>query len=110
MTLPAPDPAVGSAAAKKANDDRAAVTVQLREGTMTLAELFETVEAEESDHYIVGHMHLRHALLALPHIGETRADEIIADLGLEGDRHLAAVGVQQQAALIQAVIDHGGMG
>jgi len=106
--LPTPDPAEGEAAAAAANEARASVSAQLTAGTLDLTGLFGQVDEEKGEgdpHYIIGHMHARHALIALPHIGEVKADKILDDLGIKHDEHLAEIGADQRVALEQAVID-----
>lgn len=98
--LPPPDPAEGEAALIQADEARTAASNELSEGSLTLEELFAQVD-EEGPRKQLGHMHLRHALVALPHIGETRADEILETVGLEGDRHLDTVGSHEQESLLE---------
>lgn len=106
MSLPPPDPAKGSAAAQDANVRRDEVRDMLTDGALTLAEVFTEVESESKDgHFVIGHMHVRGALIALPRIGEKKADEILAGLGIEPDRHLASIGSDQRKALLQEVAD-----
>lgn len=103
----APDPAAGSAAAEEANVRRDEIRQLLSDGALTLAEVFTEVEAESgAGHFVIGHMHVRGALIALPKIGEVKADQILDGLGLAHDTHLAQIGSQQRAALLQEVVDH----
>lgn len=106
--LPTPDPAEGRAASEEAAQARRDAEEALRSGTMRLEALFTQVDAEseEQGHKVYGHMHLRAALLALPFIGEKKANEILDNLGLAHDVHLAQLGDNQRQAVIQAVIDH----
>ena len=99
--LPPPDPAAGEAAEQKADQARAAATEQLKAGTMTLEELFQASDAETEQREI-GHMHVKHALEALPKIGETKADEILRNLNIPGDRHLDTLGSHERTQLIQS--------
>ena len=103
--LPTPDPAVGHAASLAAEEARDGVEANLKSGTVDLSGVFQQVDAEGTKH-VVGHMHARAALLALPHIGETKANEILDGLGIKHDEHLDALGSSQRAAIIQAVADH----
>ena len=102
MTLPAPDPAAGSAANKAASVARHAVGLGLADGTLTLDDVWAQVDAE-GDHKPVGHIHLRALLLDLSHIGEVKADEVLAQLGLEGTRHIVTLGTIEREALAAAV-------
>lgn len=97
-TLPEPDPAQGAAAEAQATEARRTALRAVTFGSVTLAELFAQIDTEEPKHQL-GHIHLRSALLALPHIGEVKADEIIAALNLTRDRHLDTIGSEQRAKL-----------
>jgi transposase len=97
--LPEPDPAVGAEAMSQAAEARRTATRELEEGALTLEELLVQVDEEDSDQ--LGHMHVRHALLALPHIGEVRADRILAEAGVDGMRHLASLGSRQAEHLVE---------
>lgn len=99
--LPAPDQPAATAAAAAANAARDSVVAQLSAGTMTLDSLFSLVDGETKP--VLGHMHLRAALIALPKIGEVKADKIIADLGLKSDEHLDVLGSQQRKAIAEAL-------
>jgi hypothetical protein len=104
MTLPTPDPEQGAAAEAQAAEARRSALDELRVGSLTLAELFDEVEHEDPKHQL-GHIHVRAALLALPHIGEVKADEIIAALNLTRDRHLDTIGLEQQFKLEELVAE-----
>lgn len=100
--LPPPDPAVGNEANQQASQARRSALQELTDGSITLEELFTAVDQEEPHHQL-GHMHLRAALLALPHVGEKRADAILEAVEVEGDRHIDTIGTRQQAAIISLV-------
>jgi ribosomal protein S13 len=55
-------------------------------------------------------MHLRGALIALPKIGEVKADSILDELGWSADRHIDTLGVNQREQLIEAVAAHSARG
>lgn len=97
--LPPPDPAEGAAAEAQAAEARASALAELTAGSLTLAELFAQVDAEEPKHQL-GHIHVHAALLALPHIGEVRAGQLLDDIGVPYSRHLAALGDAQQRWLV----------
>lgn len=110
--LPEPDPAVGSAAHSTITEARRDIEGQLADGSLSMADLFQMVlnertEAEASGqatpHRVVGHLKLRAALLAHDKIGEKKADEILEEVGLDGDRHLDDLGTEQQQQLVAAV-------
>jgi len=104
--LPAPDPAEGEAAEKAAAAARATASANLTAGTLDLAGLFAAVDQEKTaGKYVLGHMHAKHALVALPKIGDVKADEILDGLGIKHEEHLDVLGAEQRRALEQAVID-----
>lgn len=105
MTLPTPDPAQGAAAEAQAAEARRTALDAVTAGSLTLDELFAQVDAEDPHHQL-GHIHARALLLALPHIGEVKADEILDGLGIKHDEHIDVLGGQQRAAIGQAVTDH----
>lgn len=103
-TLPPPDPAEGNAASVAASEARDAAEQQLKSGTLDLPGLFAAADAE-TGHHTIGHMHVKAALLALPHIGEVRSARILDDLGIKHDEHLDVLGAEQRQALQAAVTD-----
>lgn len=100
--LPPPDPAAVNAAAQAAAQAREAVEEQLTAGTLDLAGLFAQVDAE-TDHHVIGHMHVRAALLALPKIGDVKANAILDWLGIKHDEHIDVLGATQRQDLANAV-------
>jgi hypothetical protein len=100
--LPPPDPAAGNAANVAAGEARDAAEASLKDGSLDLTGLFAQVDAE-TEHHQLGHMNIKRALVALPHIGDITADEILADLEIEGSHNLDALGPHQREALENAV-------
>lgn len=102
--LPAPDQPAATAAAQAANEARDAYRAELAAGTKTLTDLFGDVDAEKSagGHRVLGHMHIRGALEALPKIGEVKSAEILDRLGIAHDEHLDVLGAVQRQALLEA--------
>lgn len=102
---PTPDPAEGSTANEEVSAARRDVETQLGDGSLSIDDLRQMSEAEATtgSHRVVGHMHIRAALLALPHIGETRADEILDEVGVDGSRHIDDLGTHQVAEIAAAV-------
>jgi hypothetical protein len=104
---PTPDPEVGQQAAQEAAAARQDIESQVSDGSLTLTDVFQMSEQEEGDsHRIAGHIHLRAVLLALPHIGEVKADEILSEVGLEGDRHIDTLGSHEVEKLEEAISTH----
>ena len=103
--LPTPDQAAAEKAAQAAATARQDLEAQLTAGTLTLEGLFQQSEAEPKgdSHRVVGHMHVKAALVALPNIGDTKADAILATLGMDHDKHIDALGTTEQSAIIAAV-------
>lgn len=103
--LPEPDPAAASLANEEVSAARRDIETQLADGSLTTDDVFQMSESEATSgaHRVVGHMHVRAMLLALPGIGETRADEILDEVGIEGDRHVDTLGVDEQEEIAAAV-------
>jgi S13-like protein len=101
-TLPPPDPAEGNAASVAASEARDAAEQQLKSGALDLPGLFAAADAE-TGHHTIGHMHVKAALVALPHIGEVKAARILAELAIAGDEHIDVLGGKQRQALQAAV-------
>jgi hypothetical protein len=100
---PPVDQYAGSEASAEAAQARREIEAQLADGSLSLADVFEMNDQESGDsERIVGHMHIRAALLALKGIGDVKADAILAEVGIEGDRHIASLGSKQQAELAAA--------
>lgn len=100
--LPPPDQPGATAAAQAANKARDAAESALKDGTLDLAGLFAQVDAETGNP-VIGHMHVKAALVALPGIGEVKAEAILAEVGVPAGEHLDVLGVNQRAALTEAV-------
>jgi hypothetical protein len=104
---PALDQAEGTTAASDQAQARRELLAQASDGSLTLDDLFQAADQEDSgDHRIAGHIHLRAALLALPGIGDAKADAILEEVGVDGEKHLAAVGARQRKQLADAVQEH----
>lgn len=101
------DQAEGTTAASETATARREIEGQLADGTLTLDDLFEMGDGESGDsHRVIGHMHVRAALLALKGIGEVKADAILKEVGIDGDRHVATLGSNQREQLATAVDEH----
>lgn len=96
------DPAVGSAANQEAGQARQDAQHSLSDGTIDLRGLFDQGATPGP----VGHMHVRAALVSLPHIDETRADRILAATGIDGSHHVDQLGSDQQQQLIDAAAEY----
>lgn len=104
MALPPPNQQEGTTAHAMAEQGRADLRAALSSGDMTLDGLFAAVDAEDGPGgRIAGHMHIHSALLALPKIGEKRADAILTKMGWSHDRHVDTLGVRQREKLVEAV-------
>lgn len=100
--LPPPDPAAGNAASVAADAARDVAEAALKDGSLNLDGLFAQVDAETGKH-VIGHMHVKAALVALPHIGEVKAAKILTETGINGGEHLVQLGAQQRVALTEAI-------
>jgi hypothetical protein len=107
--LPTPDPAAGEAAAQEAAQARQDIEAKLGDGSMTLTDLFGMSDQESGDsHRVAGHMHVKAALIALPHIDEVRANEILDAAGVAHDHHIDAVGSEQRSQIETAAASYTG--
>jgi hypothetical protein len=101
------DQAEGSTAASETATARRETLGQVSDGSLGLEDLFQMADSEEGDSgRVIGHMHIRAALLALPGIGDKKADAILDDVDVEGDRHIATLGSNQRDQLVAAVAEH----
>lgn len=99
------DQGEGSAAAATAAQARRDALAAVSSGDVDLQGIFAQADNEvgQTSGRVFGHLHLRAVLLALPHVGEKRADEIMAGLGVTGDTHVAHLGSSQRQYLQEAV-------
>ncbi len=97
--LPSPDQAAASEAASEAAHARSDALREVSAGTLTLAGLYERINVEERP--VLGHIHVRAALLAHPHIGDVKADAIIEALGVKPGEHLERLGSRQRDMIEQ---------
>jgi hypothetical protein len=102
--LPPLDQEAGAEAEAEAEAGRRDLKTALSSGELTLQGLFDASDSESGDSgRVAGHMHIRAALLALPHIGDTKADAILDSVGIAGDKHVDAIGSDQRKKLEEAV-------
>lgn len=83
-----------------ADKARGLVLAEVSAGSLSLDEVFAAVDAEEPASHTIGHIHVRALLIALPRIGEVKADAILDGLGVAHDHHLASLGSSQRAAIV----------
>jgi hypothetical protein len=101
------DQAEGTTASSETATARREALGQVSDGSLALNDLFQMADSESGDSgRVIGHMHIRAALLALPGIGEKKADAILTEVDVEGDRHIATLGSNQRDQLVQAVAEH----
>jgi hypothetical protein len=98
--LPKLTPEEQAAALQKAREARTARSGALnamRGGGLTLAEALANRESP------LQRAHVRTVLLALPGIGATRADAIMAELKIDSKRRIGGLGSRQREALVARV-------
>lgn len=96
MALPVMTPAQRREALEKAHAARTAKAEALaavRDGSVTLA----AVLADENSP--LKRARVRQVLLAVPGIGQVRADRIMADIGIDASRRIGGLGTRQRAFL-----------
>ena len=101
-TLPPPDPSEGNAAEIEAAEARRTALAGITDGSLTLDDLFGKVDTEGPRHQL-GHIHAKALLVALPKIGDVKADKILDDLGIKHDEHIDVIGVDERAKIVAAV-------
>ena len=93
-------PEAALAAAMRARDARAKVRKAVKEGTATVAQVLA------DDDPAVSGMRPKALLLALPGVGQSKADAMLAAAGIDPGRRLRGLGSRQRAALVALVDAH----
>ena len=84
-----------AAAARKA---RAEIKERLKMGSLTLPELFELADNNET----VGKIKVLALLESLPGVGKVKARRVMEDIGIAETRRVQGLGAQQRAKLLEA--------
>jgi hypothetical protein len=84
-----------AAAARKA---RAEIKERLKMGSLTLSELFELADNNET----VGKIKVLALLESLPGVGKVKARRVMEDIGIAETRRVQGLGAQQRAKLLDA--------
>lgn len=82
--------------AAKVRRERAEVKEKLKMGSMTLAELLNQAELNET----VGKMKVLSVLESLPGLGKVKARRLMESVGISESRRLQGLGVNQREALL----------
>jgi S13-like protein len=82
--------------AAKVRRERAEVKEKLKMGTMTLSELLNQADANET----VGKMKVLSVLESLPGLGKVKARRLMDSVGISESRRLQGLGVNQREALL----------
>lgn len=102
MTLPPrlSDEARMAALAKaaEARRVRADIRARLKEGSVTLPDLFERLDDD-----MVGKMKVLVVIESLPGVGKVTARRMMSDIGIADSRRLRGLGDQQRAKLLAAI-------
>ncbi|WP_346845387.1 integration host factor, actinobacterial type [uncultured Rothia sp.] len=83
--------------AKQARTARAEVKESLKNREITVSVVLERAESEEA----LSRLKVTDMLMALPSIGEVRADSILRELNIAQSRRLRGLGIHQRRALIE---------
>ncbi|MEX3609902.1 integration host factor, actinobacterial type [Rothia sp. LK2588] len=83
--------------AKRARTVRAEVKESLKKKETSIAEVLKRAETDEA----VSRLKVTDLLMALPSIGEVRAEAILKELNIASSRRLRGLGVHQRRALIE---------
>jgi hypothetical protein len=84
-----------AAAARKA---RAEIKERLKMGSLTLSELFDLADQNET----VGKIKVLALLESLPGVGKVKARRVMEDIGIAETRRVQGLGAQQRAKLLEA--------
>ncbi|MCK9221396.1 MAG: integration host factor, actinobacterial type [Limnochordia bacterium] len=99
MSLPRLTPEEKRRALEKARwirSERAKLKVQLKKGTVSLAEVLE-----KDDDAVVAGMRVRHLLESLPRVGKITSERIMQEVGINGTRRVRGLGVRQRSELLR---------
>ncbi|MHB1554332.1 MAG: integration host factor, actinobacterial type [Acidimicrobiales bacterium] len=83
--------------AAKVRRQRAEVKERLKMGALTLAELLDQAESDET----VGKMKVVSVLESLPGLGKVKARRLMAAVGIAESRRLQGLGTKQRADLLE---------
>jgi signal recognition particle GTPase len=81
--------------AAQARKDRAEIKTNLKRGTVTLTDVLNQGQTDET----VGKMKVSALLESLPGVGKVRAQQIMERLGIAESRRIRGLGAKQRAAL-----------
>jgi hypothetical protein len=84
--------------AAKVRRERADVKEKLKLGSLTLAELLDKAEGDET----VGKMKVLSVLESLPGLGKVKARRLMDTVGISESRRLQGLGAKQRADLLKA--------
>jgi hypothetical protein len=91
--------AAALAKAAEARRQRAEIRSQLKEGSLSLAELF----ARAGDDDMVAGIKVKSVLTALPGLGKVKSHRLMERLGIAENRRLRGLGDKQRKALLDAL-------
>ena len=87
--------------AAEARRIRAEVKELLKTGSLSLEDLLERSDSDES----LGRMKVQAVLESLPRLGKVKARRTMQDIGISDSRRLRGLGAQQRASLISRFAD-----
>lgn len=86
------------AKAAEARRVRSEIRAQLKEGSVTLPELFERLDDD-----MIGKMKVLVVIESLPGVGKVKARRLMSDIGIAESRRLRGLGDRQRAKLLSAI-------
>lgn len=87
------------AKALRARTLRADAKKALRSSQLTLGQFFEQLQRDDEESAALSRLRIGEVLLAVPGIGEARADRALQKAGVSGLRRVTALGVRQRERL-----------
>lgn len=99
MSLPVLTPEEKLNALKKAQEmrsKRAEVRVKLKRGTLTLREVFESIDDE-----VIARMRVTYLLQSLPQVGKVTTEKVMREIGINENRRVQGLGKRQKEQLLR---------
>lgn len=83
--------------------ERAALLRRLQDGELTVRVLFDLVD-QDGPGSVAGRTRLKDLLVRIPQIGPVRAERVLADVELTGDRRLSTLTAAQRERVITTAL------
>lgn len=82
--------------AQEMRSKRAEVRVKLKQGTLTVQEVLDSVDDE-----VIARMRVTYLLQSLPQIGKVTSEKIMQEIGINENRRVQGLGKRQKERLLQ---------